>query len=843
MYNYQKQAGRALMLAAALTLAFGTADAQKKSKKGTPAIDTAKAKSLAQLAAAKPTTSLKPYKEVVPATAKTLKSFFSLHLVADKYLFEIPDSLLNKDILVVTRIDKAPSGFRLPGGYMSYAGDEAAQSVIEFEKVPGDKIVMRSVAFREFSNDTTENGLSRSLINSNYQTIQGAFPIKALNKEGKSSVIDMTDFINADNSIFALGDPFVRGLLGFMAVDRGFIDDAKAFPTNVEIRSVKTYNQKPSPFGGTPPPFTFEFNSSIVLLPSVPMKARLADPRIGFFSNSYVDFDANPHGVASTSYIWRWRMEPKPEDMDKYKRGELVEPQKPIVIYVDPATPKKWVPYLKQGINDWQTAFEKAGFKNAIIAKDAPLNDSTWNIDDARHSVLVYKPSSVPNASGPSIKDPRTGEILETHINWYHSVMTLVQNWYTVQAGAIDPRARKPQLDDELMGQLIRFVSSHEIGHTLGLMHNFGSSSTVPVANLRNKAWVEAHGHTPSIMDYARFNYVAQPEDNISEKGIFPRIGDYDKWAIEWGYKLIPDAKTTNDEKPILNKWMVDKLVSGKQYFYGSQVDPYSNDIYKGGNLDPRDQSEDLGDDAMLASTYGIKNLKRVVPNLTTWLKEPNENYDRIADMYTEVVTEYQRFMGHVLKNIGGLYTTPKTVEQTGPVYAVVEKAKQKRAMAFLQEQLFTTPYWLMDNKLYNNSNTDFTIVARVQKGVLLQLIGAQRIVNMLGQEHNYGEKAYSVNEMLTDLRKGIFSELPAHKAISIYRRDLQKVYVEALIAIINKPITGLDNDGLSIVKAHAKGLSAQMKAASAGANATTKAHLVDLCERINDALKPKGNA
>jgi hypothetical protein len=681
------------------------------------------------------------------------------------------------------------------------------------------------------------------LINSNYQTIQGAFPIKALNKEGKSSVIDMTDFINADNSIFALGDPFVRGLLGFMAVDRGFIDDAKAFPTNVEIRSVKTYNQKPSPFGGTPPPFTFEFNSSIVLLPAVPMKARLADPRIGFFSNSYVDFDVNPHGVASTSYIWRWRMEPKPEDMDKYKRGELVEPQKPIVIYVDPATPKKWVPYLKQGINDWQAAFEKAGFKNAIVAKDAPLNDSTWSIDDARHSVLVYKPSSVPNASGPSIKDPRTGEILETHINWYHSVMTLVQNWYTVQAGAIDPRARKPQLDDELMGQLIRFVSSHEIGHTLGLMHNFGSSSTVPVANLRNKAWVEAHGHTPSIMDYARFNYVAQPEDNISEKGIFPRIGDYDKWAIEWGYKLIPDAKTTNDEKSILNKWMIDKLASGKQYFYGSQVDPYSNDIYKGGNLDPRDQSEDLGDDAMLASTYGIKNLKRVVPNLTTWLKEPNENYDRIADMYTEVVTEYQRFMGHVLKHIGGLYTTPKTVEQAGPVYAVVEKAKQKRAMAFLQEQLFTTPYWLMDNKLYNNSTTDFTLVARVQKGVLLQLISAQRIVNMLSQEHNYGDKAYSVNEMLTDLKKGIFSELPAHKAISIYRRDLQKVYVEALIAIINKPTTGMDNDGLSIVKAHAKSLAAQMKAASVGTNGVTRAHLTDLYERINNALKPKDNA
>jgi hypothetical protein len=842
MYNYKKQACRMLMFSAALALAFGTADAQKKSKSKTPvaAVDTAKVKALALLAAAKPATTLKPYKEVVPASAKTMKSFFTLHLVADKYLFEIPDSLLKKDILIVSRIDKAPAGFRLPGGLMSYAGDEVGESVIEFEKIPGDKIVMRSIAFREFSNDTTENGLSRSLINSNYQTIQGAFPIKALNKEGKSSVIDMTDYINSDNSIFALGDPFVRGLLGFLAADRGFIDDAKAFPTNVEIRSVKTYNLKPGPFGGTPPPVTFEFNSSIVLLPAVPMKARLADPRIGFFSNSYVDFDANPHGVYNTSYIWRWRLEPKPADMEKYKHGELVEPQKPIVIYIDPATPKKWVPYLMQGINDWQGAFEKAGFKNAIMAKEPPLNDTTWNIDDARHSVLVYKPSSIPNASGPSIKDPRTGEILETHINWYHSVMTLVQNWYTVQAGAIDPRARKPQLDDELMGQLIRFVSSHEIGHTLGLMHNFGASSTVPVANLRNKAWVEEHGHTPSIMDYARFNYVAQPEDNISEKGIFPRIGDYDKWAIEWGYKLIPDAKTTIDEKSILNKWMVNKLASGKQYFYGSQVDPYSNDIYKGSNLDPRDQSEDLGDDAMLASTYGIKNLKRVVPNLTTWLKEPNENYDKIADMYTEVVTEYQRFMGHVLKHIGGIYTTPKTVEQAGPIYAIVEKAKQKRAMTFLQEQLFATPYWLMDSKLYDCSTTDFSIVTKVQKGILLQLIGAQRITTMLNEEHIYGDNAYSVTEMLTDLKKGIFSELPAHKAISIYRRDLQKVYVEALINVISKQSTGLDNDGLSIVKAHAKSLASQLKSAAASANGITRAHLTDMYERLNNALKPK---
>lgn len=841
MYINKKQTGRTLMLSAALIMVFGFAHGQKKSK--TAAVDTAKAKSLALLALAKPISNIKPYKEVVPATAKTLKSFLTVHLVADKYLFEIPDSLLKKDILIVTRIDKAPAGFRLPGGYMSYAGDEVGSSVIEFEKIPGDKIVMRSVAFREFSNDTTENGLSHALINSNYQTIQGAFTIKAVNKEGKSTVIDVTDFINNDNNIFALSDPFVKSLIGNLIMDRSFIDNASAYPANVEIKSVKTYNMRPSSGGYTAPPVTFEFNSSIVLLPAIPMKPRPADPRIGFFSNTYVDFDANPRGVTNTSYIWRWRIEPKDEDMDKYKRGELVEPKKPIVIYIDPATPKKWVPYLMLGINDWQAAFEKAGFKNAIMAKLAPLNDSTWNIDDARHSVLVYKPSAVANAMGPSIKDPRSGEILETHINWYHSVMSLLQSWYMVQAGAIDPRAQKPQLDDELMGQLIRFVSSHEIGHTLGLMHNFGASSTVPVENLRNKAWVEAHGHTPSIMDYARFNYVAQPEDHIGEKGIFPRIGDYDKWAIEWGYKLIPEAKTAVDEKAILNKWMVDKLASGKQYFYGSQVDPATNDIYMSNNSDPRDQSEDLGDDAMLASTYGIKNLKRIEPNIMKWLKEPNGNYDKVGDMYKEIANQYQRYMGHVLKHVGGTYTTPKTVEQAGPIYAVVPKEKQKRAVAFLQEQLFTTPYWLMDSKLYDLTTTDFSLITKIQKGILMALLSPQRLTTLVDQEKNYGTKAYTVAEMLRDLKQGIFSELTTPKPISIYRRDLQKTYVELLISIISKQSTGVDNDGLSVIKGHAKLLATQIKTASAHtANTASREHLVDMSERLNRALKPKAD-
>jgi len=783
----------------------------------------------------KPTSTIKPYAEVVPASAKTRQGFFKVHLVNDRYLFEIPDSLLQRDVLIVNRMDKAPAGSRLPFGNNN-SGDEIGQCVIRFEKIPGDKLAMRSVLFNEFSNDTTGQGLSRSLINSSYQTIQAAFPVKAINKDVKSSVIDFTDFINSDNTILGFSgyNPFAN-----LITDRSYIDNVSAFPANIEIKTVRTYNLKPTS-AGAQPPVSIVLNNSMVLLPQAPMKPRLADQRIGFFSNTYVDFDANPRGVANTAYIWRWRMEPKNDaDMEKYKRGELVEPKKPIVIYIDPATPKKWVPYLMAGINDWQAAFEKAGFKNAIMAKEAPLNDSTWSIDDARHSVLVYKPSAIANAMGPSIKDPRSGEIMETHINWYHSVMTVLQNWYVVQAGAIDARTHKPELDDELMGQLIRFVSSHEVGHTLGLMHNFGSSSTVPVENLRNKTWVEAHGHTPSIMDYARFNYVAQPEDNIGEKGIFPRIGDYDKWAIEWGYKLIPDAKTAADEKTVLNKWMVDKLASGKQYFYGSQLDPLNNEKFI--NIDPRDQNEDLGDDAMLASAYGIKNLKRIVPHLMEWLKKPNENYDRAGDMYKEVLQQYQRYMGHVLKNIGGVYTTPKTAEQAGPVFEITDKGKQQRAMAFLQQQLFTTPYWLMDKELYDVTSTGFGTVSGIQKQTLRLLLDPPLIERLIDEERNYPAKAYTANQMLQELKQGIFSELPAHKAVSIYRRDLQKTYVESIIALLSPKSMGTDNDRLSIIKAHAKLLASEFKNAAVHCPDTvTRQHLVDMFERLNNALKPK---
>lgn len=806
-------------------------------------IDTAAIRALAGAHKDSSKTKMKPYKEVVPASARTSRGLFVIHKVDDRWLAEIPDSLLGRDMLVVNRIVRAPGGATaikiLGGGAMSYAGDEIGHNVIRFDKLTEDKLYLRSISFGERASDTSSNGLYRNLMNNIMQPIEAAFPIKAINEAGKSVVIDLTEFIGSDNAVLYF-NPALKPWLGVsgLAADRSYIDHIKAFPMNIEIRTVRTYNGAASPNGGVGGPRTYELNSSIVLLPKTPMQGRPSDDRVGFFSEDYVDFDANPQGVRKETNIWRWRMEPRPEDRERYLRGELVEPANPIVIYIDPLTPAKWVPYLIQGINDWQAAFEAAGFRNAIVGKEAPVGDSTWSIEDARHSVLVYHPSEIENASGPSVFDPRSGEILETHINWYHNVMDLLHKWYFIQAGAIDPRARKAQFDDVLMGSLIRFVSSHEVGHTLGLMHNWGASSTVPVEKLRDKAWVEAHGHTPSIMDYARFNYVAQPEDGIDEKGIFPRIGDYDRWAIRWGYRWLPSSVSGTALGDTLNQWVVKQLASGPQYFYGAQLDPLNPMNFRASNPDPRDQNEDLGDDAMKAGEYGIRNLKRIEPHLLEWTYEPHADYTQAGDMYKELVGQYGRYMGHVLKNIGGVLISPKTNDQSGSVFAFPSKEKQQRAMAFLNTQLFATPAWLIDPKLNSLASVDFSFVAKVQKQVLDGLLDPARIDRLVEQETTLGSKAYTATEMLHDLQGGIFTELATGSLIDIYRRDLQKAYVDQVIVLLGSKN---GDDAGSVVRAHAKELAAVIKqSAMRYPKSVTRAHLEYMYDRLDLSLKPR---
>lgn len=785
---------------------------------------------------------LKPYAQVITPKAKSSFGFLTVHKVDNNYFFEIPDSMLNRDILIVNRISKAPTSRQK--SRVGYPGDILGSKVIRFENKDNKRILVREYSYRERSEN--KDGMFQSVRNSNTQPIVANFGIETIKKDSltRNYVINVSVFLQKENPLFSF-DADSKEYIGLlnMVGEGTYIDTLKAFPKNIEISTTVTYQSKKGmsnvgfPETGSPRiPLTYELNSSMVLLPEVPMKARLFDPRVGYFTVGYTDFDSNPQGIEYKKLITRWRLEPKNEAA--YLRGELVEPKKPITIYIDPATPKKWVPYLIQGVNDWQVAFEKAGFKNAIYALEAPTDDPSWSLEDARHSAIVYKPSDIPNASGPHINDPRTGEILETHINWYHNVMSLLRDWYMIQAGTIDEAARKMQLDDELMGQLIRFVSSHEVGHTLGLRHNFGSSHTVPVEKLRDKAWVEANGHTPSIMDYARFNYVAQPEDGITRAGIFPRIGIYDKWSIEWGYRWLPQFQTPEDEVAFSNQSIIEKLKTDVRYTFGTESDPN----------DPRNQSEDLGDDSMLASLYGIKNLKRIVPQILTWSYEPNKSYAGAGEIYSGVVSQFNRYLGHVTKNVAGIYSNSITVEQTDEIAREFVPANiQKRAIAFLNEQLFTTPEWLIDRQLMEKAKIlPVNVICSLQSGVLARLINKNTLDKMSENEILNGKKAYTSAQMFNDLKKVIWSNLGQS---DIYKRNMQKAYVENLINLLDKKGNADKNasgkrPAYSEAPAIAHGQLTELKrlatSAASMTSGTAKGHYQNLITLIDNALSNK---
>ncbi len=541
-------------------------------------------------------------------------------------------------------------------------------------------------------------------------------------------------------------------------------------------------------------------------------------------------------------YLDRWRLEVKDEDMAAFNRGELVEPKKQIVYYIDRATPKKWIPYIKQGIEDWQVAFEAAGFKNAIIAADPPSveEDPDWSPEDVRYSVVRYLASPIPNANGPHVSDPRSGEILESDINWYHNVMTLLHNWYFVQTAAINPEARSNEFKDEIMGRLIRFVSSHEVGHTLGLPHNMGSSVAYAVDDLRDPEFTKKYGTAPSIMDYARFNYVAQPGDG--DVALMPNIGIYDKYAINWGYRPIPSAKSAEDEKKTLDSWILEHA-GDPMYRFGRQ---------QRGVIDPSSQTEDLGDDAMKASAYGIANLKRIVPNLIEWTAEEGQNYDELDKMYGQVLSQYNRYMGHVAGNVGGVYEMYKTYDQEGAVYTHVPKAKQKEALDFLQTQLFDTPEWLLDNNIFDKIENAGSVerVRGFQTRTLNNLLDFGRMARMLENEALNDADAYSLVTMMSDLRAGLFSELRSRQAIDIYRRNLQRAYVERLEFIMTEDQSGGrffsgtrvnvgQSDIRAVVRAELKDLKRDLQN-NRLRDRMSRIHSEDLVERINMILDPK---
>lgn len=803
---------------------------------------------------APPKTGPRSYKELITPKAKTSKGLFNVHKIDDKFYFEIKESLFGREIMAITRFSKVAGG----GGV--YGGELANQQVVKFEKGPDNKVFMRVVTVISVADSSQP--IYKAVKNSNLDPIAASFDIKAFGADSTGAIIDVTDYFKGDNQAVSMS-PAAKRRLSLTAIqsDKSYIESIKSFPINTEVRSVKTFGASaampgmgaaPSPFPSASLPaanaagvITLEINNSFILLPEKPMQKRLNDIRTGYFVDDYTVYSDDQQKTEESSFIVRWKLQPKKEDVEKWKRGEMVEPEKPIVYYIDPATPKKWRSYLIQGVNDWQAAFEKAGFKNAIMGKEWPEGDSTMSLEDARYSVIRYFASDIQNAYGPNVHDPRSGEILESHIGWYHNVMSLLHDWYFVQTAAVDPEARKMKFDDDLMGNLIRFVSSHEVGHTLGLRHNMGSSSKTPVEKLRDKAWVEANGHTASIMDYARFNYVAQPEDNISRAGLFPRIGEYDKWAIEWGYGY--GADNEEDDKKQRNKLYNERLAKNPRVWFGT---------YENGNLsDPRTQSEDLGDNAMKASDYGVKNLKRIMAKLPEWTKEEGDRYQNLQQMYGQVVSQFNRYLGHVARNIGGYYETPKSVEQAGDVFEVTPKAIQKEAVAFVNNHLFTTPEWMLNYNILNKINSPVSDqLSTIQDNVLGSVLSASRLTKMAVHANRF-PNAYTVDELLNDMEKNILSEWTAKKSIDGHRRNLQKSYVERMIALlgtnaaspamggftVSTSVDSKKTDVYSVVRGHLNAMkNASQAAASVATDNMTKYHLQDITERIKRALEPK---
>ncbi|MBQ9558959.1 MAG: zinc-dependent metalloprotease [Bacteroidaceae bacterium] len=698
-----------------------------------------------------------------PKPSVDRQGMFRVTKVEQDWFFEIPDSLLGRDFLTTTRYTSTPAGSGKFGGEM------LNQQTVYFERGVDNQILLRVRLFVNVS-DTTQN-INRAITVSNENPIIASFKNEA---KGDSIVkIKMNAFLNEDNPTTGLTKQAKTSFtLTNLLPNLSYVEDVKTFPLNTEVRMVKTYNSNGNNLASvrSTGKATFGINLSFVLLPAEPMKPRFYDPRVGFFTHGYNDYNDLQQRVRSKRFISRWRLEPRPEDVEKMRRGELVEPVKPIVYYIDPATPKQWRKYLIAGVNDWQKAFEKAGFKNAIYALEWPEGeDSLMSMEDARYSVIRYLASPIANAYGPHVSDPRTGEILESHICWYHNVMSLVHDWYMVQASSIDEAARKMHYDEELMGQLIRFVSSHEVGHTLGLRHNFGSSSTVPVEKLRDKAWVSEHGHTPSIMDYARFNYVAQPEDGLTQNEIFPRINDYDEWAIEWGYTPMLDAKNEDEDYKALQSLFEKEKVAGNPRLWWGDGETRHDD--------PRRQTEDLGDDAVKASEYGILNLRRELQNLPQWTYAEDDIYnENLETMYNQIRTQFERYNNHVIRNIGGYLEQFRTIHEQGDVYSPQPREKQLDALRYVERNIFTEPTWLRDLPYAKRLAADPNALTN-----RIAFNGVQSLLSRLGNLNDL----YKADEFLADLNRMIMKDA-SQRILSPYRETLQTTYVAGLVARVN---------------------------------------------------------
>jgi hypothetical protein len=782
----------------------------------------------------------RPYATVITPRAKSKTGVFGVHQVGSRLFFEIPASEMGKDFVVTQVLAATPNG--IPGLGTWFPGTDR---VIRFER-RDNRVLMRNVNYNDVATDTTLiTPLAMQMIQ--FYPVMAAYNVEAYGKDS-AAVIDVTRMFTGGIADFTAGGRRVQ-----VDATRSFIERISAFDRNVNITASQTYTPPAgaNPLaalglgGGAPSATTEAYAFSIVKLPDNPMQPRLWDARVGFFDESKTEYGSPEQRIMPRTYITRWRLE-----CGDQRVGNLCVPRKPITYYIDPATPKWLVPWVKAGVEEWQSAFEDAGFSKGIVAKDAPTNDPDFSGEDASVSMVRWLATPVQNAVGPSTIDPRTGEIIDADVQMFHNIMDLQRNWYFTQVGHLDKRAQKFPFPDSLMGRLVQFVVAHEVGHTLGFPHNFKGSSMYPLDSIRSKSWVARMGHSPSIMDYARFNYVAQPEDNIPLADLVPKVGPYDKFAVMWGYKPIPGARTPEAERKTLDEWA--RMQDKTPWFR------FANDGGAGG-ADPAEQSEAIGDaDAVRATRYGFKNIARIMK-----LVEPAATADPTADFsllratYAAVVNQWATEAAHVARVVGASDKQEKAVSQGGVVWTPVSKTRQRDAVRFLNDEVFATPQYLIETGVLRRFESDGNInrLTSAQGRALNALLSNQKLQRMVEMEATASNKsqAYTVGEMLTDLRRGLWSEIYSGKPIDAYRRRLQAVYLEQMATKIRPPAAAANNplaallgvgggnsrDFRPLVKDEMRVLDRELASAiSRTSDRTSRAHLMDARDQIKEMLK-----
>jgi hypothetical protein len=779
---------------------------------------------------------MKAYGDVITKEAKSDSGLFTVHRVKNKWYYEIPRKEAGKDFLLVTTQSKTQTG-------IGYGGDELNEQVVRWEKLE-DRVFLRSVMYFAVASDSLP--ISYAVRKATNAPILMAFDIQCYTKDSSAMVVDVTDLFTADMTEFGL-NRLQREALRIRRLDpkRSYVEKIRSYPDNIEAEVTLTYDAGQVPLDVSLSTITISMHHSMVRLPEKPMLPRVFDERVGFFTIFQYDYGYDAQRAETRRFISRWRLEPR--DEAAFARGEVVEPKKPIVFYVDRGVPDKWRPWLKKGIEDWQPAFEKAGFKNAILAKDPPSvkEDPDWSSEDVRYATVRWLPSEIENAYGPHISDPRTGEILDADIGFFHNVMNLARNWYFVQAGAVDPKAAKLPIPDETMGELLRYICAHEVGHSLGFAHNMKASSFFPVDSLRSPSFTAKYGTEASIMDYGRFNYIAQPGDGAR---LIPKIGPYDMFAVEWGYRMFPGAKTPEEERASLNK------IAERQ-----EREPYLRFGDPDG-IDPTAQTEDLGGDPVQATTYGLKNINRIADMLLTATTKQGEDYSTLREIYRELIGQRNREFGHVAGLVGGVVKTSKVAGQEGVVHTPVGRDRQKGAVAFLVKEAFRTPTELLKPELLaliEPSGAEERVLAG-QRGVLNSLLNNARLARLVTATAlaRGNVKAYTVNELFTDVRKGIWNELDGKVATDVYRRNLQRAYIDVLGAKLNPPPVvipaglppgvvippppALPGEARAIVRAELTDLDGAIaRALPKATDRETRAHFQDVRYQISKILNP----